>query len=178
MTEYIIETSRVPPQRKGLFQACFDSYSVLVNHPYAFFVFIMAMLAVVAESNGSYGPLELLVNALITYCEGNGKFVPLAKFLLVLINWIIPVKLQFFISFLFIIPAIIKNDTSTWMLSLAFVMMAIFTGIPFYRLFLFSQFYYMYCFVDSSFYKAIILVFSFIILIIGFDHFSSMAGLS
>nr|AVZ66286.1 hypothetical protein [Brandeis virus] len=178
MTEYVIETSRSPPQRTGLFQAMFDSYSVLVNHPYAFFVFIIAMLSVLAESNSSYGPLELLSNALLNYCNSNGRFVPLAKLMLVFVHWIIPIKMNFFMAVLFLIPAIIKSDLGTWMLSFAFVGLAIFTTIPYYQMFLFSQFYYMYCFVSSSLYKAIILSVSFIVLILGFDHFSSMAGLS
>lgn len=164
--------------RVGFFQAMFNSYSVLVNHPFAFFVFILALVCIIAEINNSYGPLELISNALLEYCESGGPLTSLARILLSIIQWIIPIKIKFFLCFLFLVPAIINCDTSTFILSITFCFLVFFANISIYKLFLFSQFYYIYTFVESAFYKFIILFFAFILLIIGYQHFSNMLGLA
>ncbi|UPT53699.1 MAG: hypothetical protein 4 [Zeugodacus cucurbitae negev-like virus] len=164
--------------RKSLPQAAFDSYSVLVDNPYALLTFVVALFCIIAEANNSYGPLELIHNALVEYCQGDGKLKAFASIMLYIVDLIIPIKLQFFISLMFLVPAFIKNDTSTWLCSLAFVALTIFTSIPSWQLFLFSQAYYMYCFVESSFYKFLIFFVAFIVLVLGFQHFTSIVGIS
>lgn len=176
MTEIVVSSSA--PFQPGLFQSMFNAYSVLVDNAWALFLFVVGWLCIISEINNSYGPLELASNALLEYCNGNGPFIPVAKFLLLLINWIIPIKIQFFLCIFFIIPAVIKGDTATWLTSITFCFVSIFTGIPTYQLFLFSQFYFMYCFVQQGWYKFLIFFFAFIILIIGFTHISNMLGIS
>jgi hypothetical protein len=123
--------------------------------------------------------LEMISNALLEYCKtSKSPLVPLATLLLKLVNWIIPIKIKFFLCLFFLIPAIIRPTFSYWIASLSFCALAVFTNLPTLELFLFSQFYYMYCFVDDSWYKFLIFFFSFIVLIIGFTAFSSMVGVS
>lgn len=167
------------PPNKGLFQSMFDSYGILVSNPFAFTLFLVGLLCIVAELNNSFGPLEILSNALLHYCQNSSSpLVPLAKFFLQIVNWVIPIKINFFICFFFLIPAIIKPTASYWISSIMFCFLTIFTKLGLVELFFFSQFYFMYCFIDDNWYKFLILFFSFIIFIIGFSSFTSMVGLS
>lgn len=177
MTE--IQVTVPKPSNKGLLQSMFDSYGVLVSNPFAFTLFIVGLLCIVAELNNSFGPLEIVSNALLHYCQtSTSPLVPLAKLLLQIINWIIPIKINFFICFFFLIPAIVKPTVSNWIASIMFCLLAIFTKLSYVELFFFSQFYFMYSFIEDNWYKFIILFFSFIIFIIGFSSFTSMVGLS
>lgn len=173
----IIENIQTKP--KGIVQSMFDAYGVLVNNPWALTVFIIGVLCIVSELHNSFGPLEMASNALVDYCKNSkSPLVPLANLLLQIINWIIPIKINFFISVFFVIPAIINNTVSSWIASLIFVCITIFTNISTLELFLFSQFYLMYSFVDNYWYKFIIFFFSFVFLIIGLSAFSNMVGMT
>lgn len=178
MTELQIVTEK-PKSNKGLLQSMFDSYGILVDNPFAFTLFIVGLLCIIAELNNSFGPLEIVSNALLHYCQNStSPLVPVAKLLLQIVNWIIPIKINFFICFFFLIPAIIKPDASNWITSILFCFLAIFTKLSVVELFFFSQFYFMYCFVEDKWYKFLILFLSFIVFIIGFSAFTSMVGLA
>jgi hypothetical protein len=71
---------------------------------------------------------------------------------------------------------LLDSSLSTWLLSILFVFISFVSSLNTYRLFLFSQFYYMYVFVDNHFYKALLLFISFIVFLLGYDHFSSIIG--
>lgn len=175
MSETIV-VSQKPAIRKGFFQSCFDSYSVLVDSPFIFFLFIVAFFTLIAEINNSYGPLELFSNALVEYCKEDKSFKSIALLLLSLITIIIKYKTSVLLSLLFVIPALLDSSLSTWLLSILFVFISFVSSLNTYRLFLFSQFYYMYVFVDNHFYKALLLFISFIVFLLGYDHFSSIIG--
>ncbi|QLJ83501.1 ORF4 [Broome virga-like virus 1] len=175
MNETIV-VSQKPAIRKGFFQSCFDSYSVLVDSPFIFFLFIVAVFTLIAEINNSYGPLELFSNALVEYCKEDKTFKSLALLLLSLVTLIIKYKTSVLLSLLFIIPALLDSSMSTWLLSISFVFISFISSLDVYRLFLFSQFYYMYVFVDNHFYKALLLSLSFIVFLLGYNHFSSIIG--
>lgn len=177
MSETIV-VSQKPAIRTGFFQSCFDSYSVLVDSPFIFFLFIVSFFTLIAEINDSYGPLELFSNALVDYCKEDKTFKSLALFVLAIITFVIKYKISVLLSLLFLIPAFLKNTMSTWLLSLTFVFVSFVSTLDVYRLFLFSQFYYMYTFVDNHFYKAMLLVLAFIIFILGYTHFSSIIGIN
>lgn len=176
-TETIVVT-QPPTFRKGFFQACFDSYSKLVDSPFVFFLFIVTVFSLIAEINNSYGPLELFSNALLAYCNDGGFLRPIALILLSFITLVIKYKISFLLSLLFIIPSLLDSSLSTWLLSLLFVLISFISSLDIYKLFLFSQFYYMYIFVDNHFYKALLLLFAFIVFLLGYQHFSSIIGVS
>lgn len=178
MTEIQLTTTNFV-SKKGLFQSMFDSYGLLVDNPWALSIFLVGCLSIISELHNSFGPLEMISNALLAYCNSSKTpLLPVATFLLQIVNWIIPIKINFFLCLFFLIPAIIRPTFPYWMTSLAFCALTIFTALPTLELFLFSQFYFMYCFTTDPWYKFIIFFFSFIILIIGFTAFSSMVGVN
>lgn len=177
MSESIV-ISQQPTLRKGFFQACFDSYAKLVDSPFIFFLFIVSFFTLIAEINNSYGPLELFSNALLDYCNKGGTFKSVALLLLSFITLVIKYKVSVLLSLLFVIPALLNNTLSTWLLSISFVFISFVSSLDVYRLFLFSQFYYMYVFVDNHFYKALLLFVSFVIFLLGYQHFSTIVGIS
>lgn len=73
-----------------------------------------------------------------------------------LINWSIPVK--FNLSALFLIPALVENDLSSWTTSLLFIAITLVTNVSTVLLHVCLTFYLAYSFVDNVWYKIFILL--------------------
>lgn len=161
---------------RSIFQQAFDAYSYMVERPYYLFLNIITFLTVLATSNGSLTPNQLMSNLILSNPPQSDFLKTIAEFFIIFITFIIRNEPMILLVSLLYIPAFIKNDFSTWMMSFVYSLVFLFLNISPWRLFVFAQCYYIYSFVDSLFYKFLIFFLSFIIIIVGYTAFVDMIG--
>ena len=99
-----------------------NAYRLLADHPVTLIIFIVAILAIVAESNNTNGPFEILKESLTNYISKteHPAFVrSLASLVLAIVNFILKFKSKIFVLLtLIIIPVSYPNRDTTVVLLL------------------------------------------------------------
>ncbi|UPT53682.1 MAG: hypothetical protein 4 [Zeugodacus tau negev-like virus] len=103
-SNHLVYSSQVKP---GFFDNICIAYGNLTSKPVALVLFVLALLALVAESNTVDGPFELIVKALKEYIAGNhpAPLKSIVSLVIGLLNFIISQKpVIFLVLLVFVIP--------------------------------------------------------------------------
>lgn len=159
----------------GFFEAIIAAYGKLTNNPLALFLFCVALLAIVAESNSKLGPVEILKNTLEEYVEDldHPAFLrTIASVFLGICNFIIKTQPKFYLVILVLIIPIVYSLDSPFLFLLLLFYVCVSTHAT-WTLFLITQVLFVYYNMPSNF-DRIILFIIFIYLIFGTDNINNM----